>query len=101
MAMKYKNINNDNSSNNFIQYDNNNNNNNNNYSQGNQLSFLAIKDENSELDNKHNGNSGYFNQKTESNISRSKKDNKYLLAGSSSPGFTSFYFNSKKKRKKS
>ena len=92
LTMKYKNINNDNSSNNYIQYDNNNN-----FILGNQFSFLSIKDDNYELDNNHNGNSGYFNQKTESNISRSKEDNKYLLAGSSSPGFTSFYFNSKKK----
>ena len=47
----------------------------------------------------NNGNNGYFDPDLrESNILRSKKDDKYLLAGSNIPKFTSFYFKSKKKK---
>ena len=50
-------------------------------------------------ENNSNGNNGYFNQnKIESNIYRSNKDDKYFLVGSNIPKFTSFYFKSKKKK---
>ena len=99
MAMKYKNINKDDSSN-FIQFENININNYNKAKKREQFSFQSKIEGNAELENNHNGNNGYFNpNKIESNISRSKEDNKYLLAGSNFPRFTSFYFNSKKKGK--
>ena len=48
---------------------------------------------------KSNGNNGYFIlNKKENNISRSIENDKYLLAGSNYPNFTSFYFKSKKKK---
>ena len=86
---------NKNNNQNFIHYKNNDNN----YNNSNQFSFQNKKEEIPEYDDNHTGNNGYFNpNKMESNISRSKEDNKYLLAGSNFPRFTSFYFNSKKKR---
>ena len=51
------------------------------------------------FEKKSNGNNGYFNPDIkESNISRTKKDNKYCLEGSNSPKYTSFYFKSRKKK---
>ena len=50
---------------------------------------------------KSNGNKGcYHSNKKESNIFRTKENDKYLLAGSNFPGFTSFNFKSKKKKKR-
>ena len=61
---------------------------------------LSHNSYNEEIFNKNsNGNSGYFNlNKKENNISRSIENDKYLLAGSNYPNFTSFYFKSKKKK---
>ena len=96
IGIKYRNINKDNSIN-FINNENNINYfKNNNYKQN----FVQSQEQQiSELnENKNNGNNGYFNQnKKESNISRSKEDDKYLLAGSNFPSFTSFNFKSNKK----
>ena len=84
---------NKNNNQNYLQYKNNNN------FINSYNSYQNQKDEISEYDDNNNGNNGYYNpNKIESNISRSKEDNKYLLAGSNFPRFTSFYFNSKKKR---
>ena len=96
MGLKYKNINKDNSIN-FINNENNMNyfkskNYIKNFKQSQNQQILELNDDN------NNGNNGYFNQnKTESNISRSKEDDKYFLAGSNFPSFTSFNFKSNKK----
>ena len=76
-------------------------NNNNNISQKPINKFnLSQNSYNEEIFNKNsNGNNGYFNlNKKENNISRSIENDKYLLAGSNYPNFTSFYFKSKKKK---
>ena len=87
IGAKFNKIHLENDNNNFIQSNDNN-----------QFNLKSDKKEILELENSHNGNNGHFNpSKTESNISRSKENNKYLLAGTNSPQFTSFYFKSKKK----
>ena len=91
MNMQYKNINKD-KTNNYIQYELNSY-----FNKKKNNQYFQIEELSNTNSNK-NGNNGIYNQnKSESNISRSKEDNKYLLAGSSFPRFTSFYFNSKKR----
>ena len=52
-----------------------------------------------DLEQKSNGNNGYFNpNRRESNLSRIKQDDKYCLEGSNCPRYTSFYFKSRKKK---
>ena len=96
MNMKYKNNNKD-KINNFIQnesktYFN--------QKYNNQYSFKRKEISNeSDGNGNENGNNGHYNQnKNESKISRSKEDNKYFLAGSNLPSFTSFFFKSNKNR---
>ena len=58
-------------------------------------------EENNTNNDKSNGNKGFYHSnKRESNIFRTKENDKYLLAGSNFPGFTSFNFKSKKKKKR-
>ena len=58
-------------------------------------------EENNFNNDKNNGNKGYYHSnKKESNIFRTKENDKYLIAGSNFPGFTSFNFKSKKKKKR-
>ena len=94
--MKYKNNNKDKIKD-FIQYEPKN------YfnkKQNNQNSFKKEEISNSSDENVNEyGNIGHYNQnKNESKISRSKEDNKYFLAGSNLPSFTSFFFKSNKNR---
>ena len=91
MGVKFKNINN-------IQYQKNNQYYYSKQNKNKDQSFQTQKEDLLELDGDNNGNNGYFNQnKIESNISRSKEDDKIYLVGSNIPSITSFYFNSKKK----
>ena len=99
MNIKYKNINKD-MINNFSEYEPNiyfNKNKNNQYQF--QSEELSNTNDTNDINNYESGNNGHYNQKKNlSNISRSKEDNKYLLAGSNLPSFTSFFFKSNKKR---